>query len=821
MIAEPLRFEIDNMSCASCVGRVERTLRGVPGVSDAQVNLAAERATVQGGGAFYLSKALTEAGYPARRDTVTLQVSGMSCGSCVGRVERAIADVPGVISVSVNLAAETATVERLSGSASFEALSDAASRAGYPLLRTEVETAGDGTSASGRRAVEAASLRRRTILAGVLTLPVVVLAMGSHLVPGFHHLIETTIGRQASWLIQFVLTTAVMAGPGRAFLTKGLPALIKGAPDMNSLVALGTLAAWAYSSVATFAPELLPEASQAVYFEAAGVIVTLILLGRTLEARAKGRTGAAIQALVGLRAQVADVERGDGTQEVDASTLQPGDVMLVRPGARIPTDGEVLSGESRVDQAMLTGEPAPVLKRPGDAVTGGTVNGSGVLRVRATRVGSETQLARIIRMVEEAQGAKLPIQSLVDRITLWFVPAVLAAAAVTVLVWLVIGPAPTLTHALVAGVSVLIIACPCAMGLAVPTSIMVGTGRAAQLGVLFRRGDALQALDGVRIVAFDKTGTLTEGHPALTDVSVVDGRDEAEVLRLVAGLEAQSEHPVAQAILDAAKTRGITPSKAEDVSAVAGRGLRGRVAGRDLLVGNARLLEDAGIDPAPLMAAVGDWSARGRTPILVAIDGSPVAALAVADPVKPEARKAVRALIDMGLEVAMISGDVQATANAIGAELGITHVIAEVLPEGKVAAIEELKARGPVAFVGDGINDAPALAAADVGIAIGTGTEVAIDSAEVVLSSGRVAGVANAISASRHVMRNIRQNLGWAFGYNVALIPLAAGLFYPWTGLLLSPIFAAAAMAASSVLVLTNALRLRRLRPVMDEEGVQ
>ena len=815
MTVQPLSFQIDNMSCASCVGRVERSLRAVPGVTEARVNLAAERAEVQGGQAGELVQALERAGYPPRRETVRLRVEGMSCASCSGRVERALAAVPGVLAARVNLAAETAEVERFAGSAAMTDLVAAAQAAGYAAR--DAEGRPDEAAPEDRKAMEATGLRRRTWIAAALTLPVVVLAMGAHVIPGFHMAIEGSIGIRASWLIQFALTTLVIAWPGRIFLTRGLPALVRGAPDMNSLVALGTLAAWGYSTVATFAPTLLPEAARTVYFEAAGVIITLILLGRALEARAKGRTGAAIRALIDLQSSVARVERGGEVVEIATEALLPGDVMLVRPGDRIAADGEVVSGESRVDEAMLTGEPVPVAKRAGDAVTGGTVNGTGALRVRATRVGSETRLAGIIRMVEAAQGAKLPIQGLVDRITLRFVPAVLVLAALTVGAWLLFGPAPSLTHALVAGVSVLIIACPCAMGLAVPTSIMVGTGRAASLGVLFRRGDALQALDGVGIVAFDKTGTLTEGRPALTDISALADVDEDAMLADVATLETQSEHPLGAAIVAAAGARGLSLGRAQSVEAVPGRGLRGRIGDRALLVGNARLLTEAGIDAAPLADLARAHAERGRTPVLVAIDGRPVAALAVADPVRPEARAAVSALKAMGVEVAMITGDARATAQAIAAELGIDHVEAEVMPEGKLAAVEALRARGSVAFVGDGINDAPALAAADVGIAMGGGTEVAIESAEVVLSSGRIGAAVDALAVSRRVMRNIRQNLGWAFGYNVALIPVAAGALYPWNGMLLSPVLAAAAMSASSVLVLSNALRLRSMTSVMGE----
>jgi len=819
-----LRLSVEGMSCASCVGRVERALEAVEGVSDVSVNLASE--TVQltlaaPADPAAVARTLDEAGYPARRGEVRLTVASMSCASCVGRVDRALSAVPGVLSVNVNLASETATVEYLEGAVTVRDLVGAATDAGYPAEPTE-DTA-DAQDPTARKQTEARDMARQMALAAVLALPVFVLEMGAHMIPGMHDLIARTIGHQTSWLIQFVLTTLVLVGPGRMFYTKGFPALLRGAPDMNSLVAVGTSAAYLYSVVATFAPTLLPEQSRAVYFEAAAVIVVLILLGRALEARAKGRTGAAIRALVGLTPRTATVLRDDTPHEVPVGEIQTGDLLLVRPGERIAADGEVVEGSAHVDESMITGEPVPVLKSPGAPVTGGTVNGAGSLRFRATRVGADTTLSQIIRMVEQAQGAKLPIQGLVDRVTLWFVPAVMTVAALTLLVWLLVGPSPALTMALVAGVSVLIIACPCAMGLATPTSIMVGTGRAAEMGVLFRKGDALQGLGSVDVVALDKTGTLTRGRPELTDLVLPEGGtlDRARVLSLVAALEAQSEHPIAQAIVRAARaeTPDDTPPQVTDFSSITGYGVRARVDGHDVLVGADRLMTREGIDISALADREKALAERGRTALFAAIDGQAAALVAVADPLKPASAAAIAALHDLGLSVAMITGDKSETAHAIAAEIGIDHVIAGVLPDGKVSALDDLARHGSrsVAFVGDGINDAPALAQADVGIAIGTGTDVAIESADVVLMSGDLRGVVNAFDVSRHTMRNIRQNLFWAFGYNTALIPVAAGVLYPAFGVLLSPILAAGAMALSSVFVLTNALRLRRLRPLMDE----
>ena len=703
----------------------------------------------------------------------------MTCASCVGRVEAALAAVPGVLEARVNLASESARVVHAEGAVAAADLIAATRDAGYP---SQVEEAGETRSAAARKSDEAREMARRMWIAAALALPVFVIEMGGHVIPGLHTLIMDTIGMQTSWVLQFVLTTLVLAGPGRGFFRTGVPALLRGAPDMNSLVAVGTGAAYGYSVVATFLPGLLPQAVRAVYFEAAAVIVVLILLGRWLEARAKGRTGAAIERLVGLQARTARVMRDGRPQEVAIDAITPGDIVLVRPGERIPVDGEVTEGTARVDESMITGEPVPVSKGAGDAVTGGTVAGAGSLEMRATRVGADTTLAQIIRMVEEAQGAKLPIQGLVDRVTLWFVPAVMAIAVLTVGAWLLLAPGQGVTLALVAGVSVLIIACPCAMGLATPTSIMVGTGRAADLGVLFRKGDALQRLADVRTVALDKTGTVTEGRPELTDLVCAEGAARADVLRLVAAVEARSEHPVAAAITRAAEAEGADLPAVEDFEAIPGHGVRARVEGREVLVGADRLMAREGIDTGPLAGTEADLAGRGRTALFAAIDGRLAAVLAVADPVKPSSAAAISALRGLGLRVAMITGDKRETAQAIARETGIDEVVAGVLPEGKIAALERLRAHGPVAFVGDGINDAPALAQADAGIAIGTGTDIAIESADVVLMSGDLRGVVDALAVSRATMRNIRQNLVWAFGYNTALIPVAAGVLYPATG---------------------------------------
>ena len=811
--AQTLRFEIDGMSCAGCAGRAERALTALPGLSGVAVNFANKtgQATLAGASLSDITNALDQAGYPAREASARLDVTGLSCASCVGRAEDALQNVQGVTNAVVNLASARAEVSYVAGVTDPADLARALTEAGYPAQPVDATT----DDQSVRQAQEIAHARRMTLIALALSTPVVLAEMGSQLIPGLYDLIGSTIGHTGSWLMQFTLTTLVMIWPGRQFYRLGLPALARGAPDMNSLVALGTLAAWVFSTTALFAPALLPESARTVYFEAAAVIVTLILLGRWLEVRARGRTGAAIQRLIGLQPETARVERDGQVVERAISDVVIGDVLHVRPGERLAVDGDVIDGQSYVDEAMITGEPIPVAKGPGDPVTGGTINGEGALRFRATRVGSETVLARIIDMVERAQGAKLPVQALVDRVVRIFVPVVMAIALLAALIWLAFGPEPVLTHALVALISVLIIACPCAMGLATPTSIMVGTGRAAELGVLFRQGEALQRLDDVGVVAFDKTGTLTEGRPAVTSVALAEGFARDEVLALAAAAEAQSEHPAARAIEAAAE--GLDRPVVETFNAITGFGLRARVDGRDLLIGAHRLMVREGIETGALDSEVAAMTAKAQTPIFAAIDGTLAAVLSIADPIRPGAAETVAALHRIGLKVAMISGDASATAAVIAQELGIDHVEAEVLPGAKAEAVAMLRNRyGPVAFVGDGINDAPALAEADTGLAVGSGTDVAIETADVVLISGDPAGVVNALDLSQRVMRNIRQNLFWAFAYNTALIPVAAGVLYPALGMMLSPMLAAAAMALSSVFVLTNALRLRGLRPALE-----
>ncbi|MBS1183848.1 MAG: heavy metal translocating P-type ATPase [Proteobacteria bacterium] len=815
-----ISLPIEGMTCASCVGRVERVLKAVPGVETVAVNLATERASITTNAPVdraTLVDAVEMAGYtvpvaPVRDARIELAVEGMTCASCVGRVERALKAVPGVAEASVNLATERATI---TGSAEAAALITAVETAGYEAKVIGATAVGDSLDEDAERAekkdAERRGLTRDVLIAAALTAPVFVMEMGAHLFDGIHMLIADSVGMQGSWYIQFVLTSLVMFGPGRRFFVKGLPALWRLAPDMNSLVAVGSLAAYAYSLVATFAPGLLPAGTLNVYYEAAAVIVTLILLGRLLEARAKGRTSEAIRRLVKLQVKTAHVRRDGGPVDVAIATVVAGDIVEVRPGERVPVDGEVVDGTSYVDESMITGEPIPVAKTAGSKVVGGTVNQTGAFAFRTTAVGGDTVLSQIIRMVEEAQGSKLPIQAMVDRITLWFVPAVFAAAALTFAVWLMLAPTSPLTFALVNAVAVLIIACPCAMGLATPTSIMVGTGRGAELGVLFRRGEALQLLKDAKVVAVDKTGTLTEGKPALTDLELAPGFERTAVLGLVAAAESKSEHPIARAIVEAARGEGVELPAVSGFDSVTGLGVAATVGGKRVELGADRYMVNLGLDVSGFAAIATRLAGEGKSPLYAAIDGHLAAIIAVADPIKAATPAAIKALHDLGLKVAMITGDNALTAKAIAARLGIDEVIAEVLPDGKVEAVRRLKARyGKLAFVGDGINDAPALAEADVGLAIGTGTDIAIEAADVVLMSGNLQGVPNAIALSKATIGNIRQNLFWAFAYNTALIPVAAGVLYPSLGVLLSPVFAAGAMALSSVFVLGNALRLRR-----------
>ncbi|MET3896818.1 heavy metal translocating P-type ATPase [Devosia sp. UYZn731] len=739
---------------------------------------------------------------------ISIDIEGMTCASCVSRVEKALLKVPSVTAASVNLATERATVQ-LADTSNVDALLKAIEKAGYTGKQTDHSQHMHG--GHQHHDEDAGVLKRDVTIAAVLTLPLFVLEMGSHFFMDFHMALLSLVPQQALYIAYFVVASIVLFVPGWRFFKIGIPALLRGAPEMNSLVALGAGAAYLFSVVVTFAPQWLPAQTQYVYYESATVIVTLILVGRLLEALAKGRTGEAIQRLVREQAKTARVQRNGQTVELPIEQVVAGDIIVVRPGEKIATDGEIVDGQSNIDESMISGEPLPVSKGVGALVVGGTLNTSGSFNFRATKVGGDTMLAQIIRMVEEAQGGKLPIQAVVDKITLWFVPAVIALAVATFGVWTIWGPEPAYVFGMVNAVAVLIIACPCAMGLATPTSIMVGTGRAAELGVLFRKSEALQQLRDVTVVAFDKTGTLTKGKPELTDIILDDDFEHDEVLALVAAVEARSEHPIGAAIVAAAEKAGLRLGEVTEFNSLPGRGVQARVDGRLVAIGAQR--QFAHLDFADFDAATQKLADEGKTPVFAVIDDKLAAAIVVADTIKPSSKAVIAALHAKGIKTAMISGDNRRTAEAIARQLGIDEVRAEVLPAGKIEALNSLREGDrKVAYVGDGINDAPALAAADIGIAVGTGTDAAIESADVVLLGGDLKGVLDAIAVSRATMKNIWENLFWAFGYNVVLIPVAAGVLFPAFGILLSPMIGAGAMALSSVFVVGNAQRLRGVK---------
>ncbi|BCM89947.1 putative copper-transporting ATPase PacS [Abditibacteriota bacterium] len=754
-----------------------------------------------------------------------LPLLGMHCAACAARIERALNKAEGVETANVNFATTRASVTYDSAITDPYRLREVVQKAGYDAIVQIEETEDDesGTvslndAEGAAREAEYASQKRCFFTALALTIPVAVMAMGGHLVPALKSVFNFP-GR--AWL-ELALTAPVLFWAGREFFVGAWNAARHRAADMNTLVAIGTLAAFLYSVVATFAPSLFAVPSHGggmqdgmrmtsggVYYEVAAIVVTLILMGRLLEARARAQTGSAIRALMELGAKTARVERNGQELEVPIEKVRVGDLVWVRPGEKIPVDGVVESGQSSVDESMLTGEPLAVKKAVGDKVIGATINKSGSLRFRATKVGTDTVLQGIVRMVQQAQGTKAPIQKLADTVAGVFVPIVICIAIATFMGWFLFAPSESrLSLALLTSVSVLVIACPCALGLATPTAIMVGTGRGAQNGILIKGGEALESAQSLQAIVLDKTGTITQGKPSVTDVLPTGGFESDELLRLVASAERSSEHPLGEAIVRSAKEKGLALVQTDKFEALGGRGIAARVEGRQVVIGNARLLRERGLNSDETEAS--RLANDGKTPVFVAVDGGFAGIVAVADPVKPDSPAAVEQLKALGLEVIMLTGDNEATARAIARQVGIERVFAGVLPDGKAAKIQELQGEGKqVAMVGDGINDAPALAQANVGIAMGTGTDVAIEAADITLVKGDLRGVANSIALSRATVTNIKQNLFFAFIYNVLGIPIAAGLLYPFTGWLLSPILASAAMALSSVSVISNALRLR------------
>ena len=814
--SEKAHIHVTGMTCTTCAATVEKGLAETAGVEEAKVSFASEKATVEYDPSKVdlakIKDTVSQLGYGVATKKSIFHVVGMTCASCVARVEEALRSVSGVVSVNVNLASEKATVEYIDGT-DIASMRRAVKEAGYEL-GAEVKALEDISTAAQR---DIKALRKRVIVAIILG----GIGLGLSFVPPFAgHL-----------YLLWALATPVQFWAGWRIYRGAWGALRHKTTDMNTLIAVGTSAAYFYSVVAVLFPQLFvaPGVEPHVYFDTSSVIIALILLGRFMEARAKGQTSEAIKKLIGMQPKTALVIRDGVEKETPVEEVQVGDLIRVRPGERVPVDGVIKEGYSSIDESMITGESIPVEKKVGDGVIGATINKTGSFTFEATKVGKDTTLAQIIRLVEEAQGSKAPIQRLADVIASYFVPIVIGIAVVTFLVWYFVGPSPALTLALLNFVAVLIIACPCALGLATPTAIMVGTGKGAENGILIRSAEALERAHKIRSVLLDKTGTLTQGKPRVTDIVATSSYSQEDVLRLAASVERGSEHPLGEAIVEAAAERKLELSPVSDFNAIPGHGVEASVSGKKLILGNLKLIKDRGLSLDGLEKDAELLWSKGKTVMFLGMDKRVVGIVAVADTLKPGAKEAVEALHKMGIEVLMITGDNRRTAEAIAREVGIDRVLAEVLPEHKAQEVKKLQEEGKtVAMVGDGINDAPALAQADIGIAIGTGTDVAMETADITLISGDLSGIVTAISLSKRTMMTIRQNLFWAFAYNAALIPVAAGVLYlafGQTGVptelrfilgdygFLNPILAAGAMAASSVTVVSNSLRLRRFKP--------
>jgi len=813
---------VDGIHCAGCVTRVEGAILGVQGVVEASVNLATGEARVsfdpESCDLEKLLAAVEDAGYRVPVGVAEVAVQGMHCAACVSRVERVMGKSVGVLGADVSLATESAQLRFVPGLMDLTSLEEAMERAGFHIK----EESGEGFEEAllrreKDREAEYQNLLRRFWVGVLLGAPVAVIGH-AHLIPGFRGLDHGTM--RILWSVSAFLTLPIMAYVGRRFFTGAWSAFKHREATMDTLVALGTGSAWIYSTFALLLPGLFPEGTAHPFYEATAVVITLVMLGQALEARAKGKTSQALRRLMDLRPRTARVLRSGEEVEILAQEVQVGELVVVRPGERIPVDGEVSEGQSTVDESMVTGESLPVEKGIGDSVVGGTLNSAGSFRFRANRVGKDTVLAHIVEMVRAAQGSKPSIQRTVDVVASYFVPVVMIVAVLTFAVWYSLGPEPRLSFAAVVAVAVLVIACPCALGLATPISIMVSVGKAAELGILVRNGEALQAARRVDTVVLDKTGTITQGKPTLVDIVPRPGIAEDELLSVAGGAEEGSEHPLATAVVSAARSRGLTWDRAESFEATPGRGVTAMVQGVPVTVGSPAFFEDSVGSSEPWKEVVEGITGAGRTPVLVARNGGYLGALAVSDPVKRDSAEAVARLKEMGLTVVMLTGDHEAAARAIGAEVGVEEVMAQVLPGEKAERIKELQAQGRrVAMVGDGINDAPALALADVGIAMGTGTDVAMETGDMVLMGGSLSGVVHALELSKATFRNIRQNLFGAFFYNVLGIPIAAGVLYPVFGILLSPVIAGSAMAFSSVTVVSNANRLRFFRPSFSIES--
>ncbi len=817
-------FSVKGMTCAACAQRIEKTVRKMRGVGQATVNLAGEKLFVEYDPDAVTPESIKDAvakiGYEAAEKTdtanITIPISGMTCASCAIRVEKTLGKLAGVAEVSVNFATEKAAVAYKPRQVRLSTIKEAIAKAGYKALDVSRTDAADEDRARKQKHIRA--MWTKFIVSAVFSLPLLYIAMAPMLADygvalPFPKALDPMKNPLVYALLQAALTLPVI-GVGYKFYTVGFKALLQRSPNMDSLIAIGTTAAVLYSLYNTWQIYIgNHHAAESLYFETAGVIITLILLGKTLEAVSKSKTGEAIKKLMGLAPKTAIIVYNGEEKEIPIDEVEIGDVIVVKPGAKIPVDGTVLEGQTAVDESMLTGESMPVDKSSGDTVYAASLNTTGTIRFSAEKVGGDTALARIIKLVEDAQGGKAPIAALADRVSGVFVPIVCAVALIAGIGWF-IGTGGDLKFALTIFISVLVIACPCALGLATPTAIMVGTGKGAENGILIKGGEALEIAHQVNTVILDKTGTITEGKPTVTDVLPAEGFSADDLLRIAASAEMSSEHPLGQAIVTGAKKKGLELQKADFFNSVTGQGIEANIQGKDILAGNRKLMDERGIKLAGLESEFDNLASEGKTPMFVAVDMHPAGVVAVADVVKPSSKAAIERLRGMGIDVAMITGDNRRTADAIAKQVGINRVLAEVLPQDKSEEVKKLQSEGKkVAMVGDGINDAPALAQADIGIAIGSGTDVAMESADIVLMRNDLRDVPTAIRLSKATIRNIKQNLAWAFGYNIIGIPIAAGaLHLLFGGPLLNPIFAAAAMSLSSVSVLSNALRLKRFK---------
>tara|TARA_Y100000590_G_scaffold392902_2_gene470705 strand:+ start:10516 stop:12996 length:2481 start_codon:yes stop_codon:yes gene_type:complete len=812
-----VELPVHGLHCAGCVVSVEQSLTEVEGVCEVSVSLVGGSAQLKVDSEVVdltsLIDAIVQAGYKVPLLTQEVSIRGMTCAGCVRRVEMILDKVPGVISSNVNLATESACIEYIPGMLDSTVMRDIVLAAGYELgTSADTELVEDAIRhRDEEREREANNLLRRFWVGAFLSIPVVIIGH-ANFIPGLHNIDHITM--RWLWALSGSLTVPIMLYVGGSFFVGGWSAFLRHNANMDTLVATGTGAAWVYSTVVVAFPYLFPEGTGHPFYEATAVVITLVVLGQYLEARAKGQTSQAVLRLMDLRPLVARVIRDGAEVEVSASNVKVGEIVAVRPGEKVPLDGCVQKGQSAVDESMVTGESIPVEKGPGDEVVGGTINMTSIFYFQVERVGREMVLSQIVDMVRKAQGAKPPIQRVVDIVASYFVPSVMIISITSFAIWYTFGPEPVLNYAMVVAVTVMVIACPCALGLATPISIMVAVGKAAERGILIRNGDALQLARSVDTVIFDKTGTVTQGRPFLTDVVPIDGISEKELLSLSATAETGSEHPLARAVVEAAETRGVDLAEMSEFETLPGLGIRAKVYGQQILIGTQDLLEQSGVDTSIMERQASQLAEAGRTPILVAAESQPLGVLGIADQIKEDSADAIKRLQGMGLDVIILSGDHEATTHAVAREVGVKSLFARVLPEHKAQKIRELQNQGrSIAMVGDGINDAPALAQADVGVAIGTGTDIAMEASDVTLMGGSLEGVVEMMEISEATFKNIRQNLFGAFIYNTLGIPVAAGVLYPFLGVLLSPVIAGAAMAFSSVTVVANANRLRKFMP--------